>query len=203
MRSMILGMAVTIFALNTVIAGPFEDAGSAYGRGDRAATLTVLRAQAGEDATRVQTVLGRLFPPCRDSSGDYSEIVALFRADAERGNARAQFNLGNAYFFGNGVPKDDAKAAEWYRRAAYRGEAGAMQNLGYMYENGKGVPQDYVQAYRWLSLSLSRHAEDGGKDVNAEAAEKSLYNVIANMTPTDVAEALGLVRAWIPVAEHD
>lgn len=155
MGRLIVGMVLMFAAMRAATAGPLEDAETAYLRGDRATTLRILQAHVKRETRQSQSMLGTLFPPCRDVSADYVEVVALFRAGAELGDSRAQFNLGNAYFFGNGVPKDDTEAVKWYRLAAEQGEAGAQRNLGYMYENGKGVPRDNVQALLWLSRASS------------------------------------------------
>jgi len=46
-----IGMVSMSVALGTATAGPLDDAELAYSRGDRAATLRILRAHAGEDAS--------------------------------------------------------------------------------------------------------------------------------------------------------
>jgi TPR repeat protein len=183
--------------LNVASAGPLEDAEAANAAGDHVAALSLLAAEAPQNAGRVQSILGRLFPPCRDRSAGYSNVVALFRADAERGNGRAQFNLGNAYFFGSGVPKDYQEAARWYRKAADQGEPGALHNLGYMYENGRGVPQDNVQAFFWLSRAasmLEAHGADG-TSANGNAVARSLESLSGRLTPEERVAAQALVRA--------
>jgi hypothetical protein len=46
-----IGMVSMSVALGTATAGPLDDAELAYSRGDRAATLRILRAHADEDAS--------------------------------------------------------------------------------------------------------------------------------------------------------
>jgi uncharacterized protein len=204
MRRLILGMVSMCAALSTAMAGPLEDTEAAYSRGDRVTALRLLRTLADQDVNGAQSLLGKIFPPCKVEIPDYSEIVALFREGAARGNPRAQFNLGNAYFFGSGVPKDHVEAVKWYRLAADQGEAGALHNLGFMYQTGKGVPQDNVRAHMWLSLFMSR-ASTESKDaaLNKDAATRSLGIVAVTMTPAELAEARGLARAWTPARHGD
>ena len=203
MLRLTIGMVSMSVALGTATAGPLDDAELAYSRGDRATTLRILGAHADEDASSTQSLLGRMYPPCRDESPAYSKVVALFRKDADRGNPRAQFNLGNAYFFGNGVPKDYVEAVNWYRLAADQGEVGALHNLGFMYQEGKGVLQDKVRAHMWLSLFMSRAStESNDAALNTGAAARSLGIVAATMTPAELAEAQALVREWAPVGRR-
>lgn len=199
MRRLPLGMVLMFMTMCIATAGPLEDAETAYLRGDRATTLRILNAQAIQETRQTQSMLGTLFPPCRDRSADYGEVVALFRVDANRGDSRAQFNLGNAYFFGNGVPKDYVEAVKWYRLAAAQGEAGALQNLGYMYQHGKGVLQDDLRAYSLLSLAASNAASaegNNGATVNKSALIESLENVAAKLTPQELAAARDVAHAW-------
>ena len=89
---------------------------------------------------------------------------------------------------------DYATAVREWRPLAEKGDAGAQNNLGVMYRDGRGVPQDYVQAHMWFNLAASR-AKNGEFLVGAV---KNRDTVAGYMTPTQVAEAQRLARAWRP-----
>ena len=84
--------------------------------------------------------------------------------------------------------RTDAALLQW-KTAAATGDRRAMHALGRLYLQGRGVLQDYVEAHKWLNLAASR----------GEAAALAERNALAEkMTPTQVAEAQALARAWRP-----
>jgi TPR repeat protein len=95
------------------------------------------------------------------------------------------------YRNGQGVPQDDAQAVAWWRQAAEQGDADAQYSLGLAYSLGRGVPQDYVEAHKWFNLAASRVSAEIQKTF-AESRDA----VAEKMTPTQIAEAQTLARAW-------
>jgi len=69
------------------------------------------------------------------------------------------------------------------------GDAHAQYLLGRMHARGEGVLQDYIVAHQWLNLSAAR----GNRDARGERGRIS-----RQMTPTQIAEAQQLARAWRP-----
>jgi TPR repeat protein len=57
------------------------------------------------------------------------------------------------------------------------------------YALGHGVPQDLVQAHMWLSLAAAASKVD---------AARAAIQLLANMTPAQIAEAQKLAREWKP-----
>ena len=98
------------------------------------------------------------------------------------------------YSAGWGVPQDYAQAVAWYRRAAEQGLADAQVALGNRYENGLGVPKDYVLAHMWLNLGIAGLPND--TKLAASFISRSMLEGL--MTPTQLAEAQRLARAWKP-----
>ncbi len=146
----------------TAVAGPFEDAVSAYDRGDYATARREFRVLAEKGLAEAQFNLGLIYEYGQGVQQDYAEAVKWFRRAAEQGDANAQYNLGAMYGNGNCVPQDYAEAVKWYRSAAEQGDSDAQFILGVMYNKGHGVPPDYSEAVKWF-----RHAAEQG-DANAQ-----------------------------------
>ncbi|MBT8080924.1 MAG: sel1 repeat family protein [Gammaproteobacteria bacterium] len=158
------------------------------------------------------------------NSVDYATAKAEWQELADSGNASAAYGLGLMYGNGFGVDMDDALAIKYYGIAAEQGHADAQFNMAVMYQNGWGVPQDETKANEWYQLaaeqgnteaqvSLGRYyaldfldSYDPVKaykwfsiahklgDVNA--TDKRDF-IASRMTPEQIAEANGLVDAFV------
>ena len=189
MRLLKLLLVLFVCAAGPAVAGPFEDGVAAYGKGDYATAMRLLRPLAEQGNARAQNYLAFMYDLGQGVTQDYAAAVSWYRKAAEQGNANAQNNLGLTYEKGRGVTRDYAKAVSWYRKAAEQGNDSAQNNLGVMYYSGQGVPQDYVQAHMWLNLAAAK------RETNAI---KSRDIVAAKMTPAQLAEAQKLAREWKP-----
>ncbi len=173
------------------LADPLDEATAAYRHGDYATTVALLLPLADGGDRAAQHNLGAFFA---DGQGDYVEAGRWFRKAAEQGLAEAQFNLGLMYALGQGVPQDYRQSVRWYRIAARQGHGLAQLNLGAIYANGQGVHRDYVEAYKWFSLAASSlpaaQSESRGMAVGGR------NRAAAKMTPSQVAEAEDLAKAW-------
>jgi TPR repeat protein len=123
-----------------VLAGPFEDGIDAYGKGDYATALLLLRPLADQGTARAQIILGVMYSRGQGVAQNYDEAMKWYRRAADQGDAAAQTALGAMYANGVGVPQDHAKAMEWFRKAADQGFADAQNDLGSIYDRGSGVP---------------------------------------------------------------
>jgi uncharacterized protein len=137
-------------------AGSFEDASSAYRRGDYAIALREFRLLADQGHAVAQYDLGLMYFNGQGVQRDFTEAVKWFRLAADKGHAGAKSNLGAMYLSGQGVPQNVAEAVRLYRLAAGQGYAIAQHNLGAMYLSGQGVAQDYVEAARWFRLAAEQ-----------------------------------------------
>jgi hypothetical protein len=109
---------------------------------------------------------------------------------AEAGDANEQFHLGLHYEQGQfGLPKDYFEAAKWYRKAAEQGHAGAQLYLGVFLCN---VKQEGVEAYKWLELAKQ------GNDLDEVAATELQTQLVAHMTPEQIAEGQKLASEFVP-----
>ena len=187
---------IALLLCGTAVAGPLEDAGAAYERGDYATALTLWRPLADQGDAHAQYNLGRMYDDGRGVPPDAAQAVKWYRLAAEQGDGSAQYSLALKCFLGLGVAQNYMEAARWYRLAAEQGDALAQAFLGTMYANGQGVPQDYVEAHKWHNLAASRFpaSEKGFHDI----AVRNRDRVATMMTPAQIAEAQKLVREWKP-----
>jgi TPR repeat protein len=88
------------------MAGSFEEAATAYSRGDYATTLMLLRPLAAQGHVGAQFRLGFMYLEGRGVSESAAEAAKWFREAAEQGYSDAQFNLGTMYTHGQGVQLD-------------------------------------------------------------------------------------------------
>jgi uncharacterized protein len=149
LRAMVTASLILIAAVEAVVAGPFEDAETAYKVGDYATAYRLWHPLADQGDAVAQLKLGVMHLNGWGVPQDYSEALKWYGKAAEQGNAFAQFYLGIMHASGRGVPQDYAESAEWYRKAAEQGNALAQNNLGVAYHKGQGVQQDYGGAVKW------------------------------------------------------
>ena len=101
-----------------VLAGPFEDGIAAYGKGNYATALLLLRPLADQGMARAQIILGVMYSRGQGVTQNYDAAMKWYRRAADQGDAAAQTALGAMYANGLGVPQDRAKAARLPIRAS-------------------------------------------------------------------------------------
>jgi uncharacterized protein len=195
--TLVAGGLVALALFGVARAGPFEDGGAAYQKGDYAAAMQSWRPLAEQGNTHAQTGLGVMYEHGQGVPQDFAQALIWYSKAVDQGDPNAQSNLGTMYANGWGVPQDYAQAVVLYRQAGERGNAGAQSNLGLMYEHGQGVPQDYVSAHMWLNLAASRAMGTETRDL----AAKNRDMLAAKMTPAQIAEAQRLASEWAPTFE--
>ena len=140
-------LALTLFV--AAAAGPLEDGGAAYQKGDYAAAMSYWRPLAEQGNASVQFNLGVMYDLGQGVQQDYAQALIWYRKAADNGLLDAQFNIGLMYEQGKGVQQDYAQALDWYRDAADQGLAYAQNKVGAIYDHGQGVQRDYGQAVLW------------------------------------------------------
>ncbi len=186
-RNILVVLVLSAGTVYPVLAGPFEDAVSAYNRGDFPTAFQLFRQLSDQGHADAQYNIGVMYRKGLGVPRNDAEAAKWYRKAADQGDASAQYNIGVMYAKGLGVTRDDAEAAKWYRKAADQADASAQYNLGIMYANGLGVPQDDAEAHKWFNLSAAQGNETGRK----------YREIIAKkMTPAQIAEAQKLVREW-------
>ena len=192
-----LTLGVLALALcGQALAGAFEDATTAYMRGDYAAAMKMIQPLADQGDVRAQFNLGMMNYNGQGVPRNHEEAAKWFRMAAEQSDVESQRRLGFMYANGQGVARDDREAVKWYGRAAEQGDADAQVNLGVMYSAARGTSQDYVQAHKWFSVAASRYPASE-RDKRQQAVMNS-ERLAAKMTPGQIAEAQRLAREWQP-----
>jgi uncharacterized protein len=146
-------------AVPTASAAAYDDAITAYERGDYDAALKLLLPEANAGNANAQYAVGVVYANGNGVAKDPVEAVKWYRKAAEQGLASAQYNLADCYLSGTGVAKDPPIAAKWFRLAADQGDPWAQYNLGRMYGDGTGVPQDWAEAVKWHRKSAEQSDE--------------------------------------------
>jgi clan AA aspartic protease (TIGR02281 family) len=216
MRLLMLLVLLACAAAEPAVAGPMDDAISAYLNGDVATARSLLRPLAEKGDAEAQYNLCMMLA----ESQDEQMAASWCRKAADQKHAYAQYMLGLWYSLGRGVPKDYTIAVSWYRKAAEQGNANAETNLGVMYQYGYGVPQDARIAVSWFRKAaeqgdanaennlgvMYQYGQGVPKDnvlaymwlnlaashLDANERDKAVKNrdaVAANMTPAQIAEA--------------
>jgi uncharacterized protein len=191
-RTFTAAVAALLLAVSfggSAAAGPLEDAGAAYEKGDYSTAMRLGRPLADQGYAGAQYMLGYIYFNGEGVPQDYATAASWWAKAAEKGLAHAQARLGIMYSEGRGVAQDHAAAVNWFRKAAERGYVEAQVLLGLKYWLGQGVPQDHVLAHMWFNLA----AVGGDKD-----AVKGRDILAAQMTPAQIAEAQKLAREWKP-----
>ncbi|MGH9549163.1 MAG: hypothetical protein ACRD3W_07310, partial [Terriglobales bacterium] len=94
-------------------ADSFEEAFSAYSRGDYAQAIKLFRLAAAQGNALAQYNLGVIYDKGEGMPQDYQEAMKWYRLAAAQGDGRAQSILANMYFTGKGVRQDLVRTHMW------------------------------------------------------------------------------------------
>jgi TPR repeat protein len=148
-----------LVSAGTATAGPLDDGQAAFGRGDWATALSLLRPLADHGDPTAQAYVGTIYLTGQGAPQDIAAAVVLLKKSADQGSADAQFVLGEFYGSGQWGPPDRALALTWLRKAAAQsgaeGAADAQLMLGRFYRDGSSVPQDDAIAAQWFAKAVS------------------------------------------------
>ncbi len=107
-------LAAAILFARVVIAGPLEDGGAAYQRGEYETAYRLFSPLAEQGHVVAQFNLGVLFEYGLGVAQDYAEAARWYMKAAERGDEQAQYNVAVLYEKGTGLPLDLQSARYWY-----------------------------------------------------------------------------------------
>ena len=116
------GLILAVGLAWPAIAGPREDAATAYSRQEYATTVRLLKPLADQGAAWAQTFLGFMYAYGEGVPKDDAQAVKWYRLAADQGDAMAQAALGLMYANGEGVPRDYVLAYMWLNLGAARGQ---------------------------------------------------------------------------------
>jgi len=113
----------------SAVVGRFDDAVSAYERGDYATAFRLMKPYAEKGDAKAQHNLGVMYDYGRGVPQNYTEAMKWYRRAAEQGLPEAQVNLGVLYYDGRGVPQDYVLAHMWLSLAASRYPPSVRKNV--------------------------------------------------------------------------
>jgi TPR repeat protein len=155
-KKSLLGLCLATMVAGAATAGEFEDANTAYSRGNYAIALGLYRRLANEGVAKAQYMLGVMYSRGNGVQADDGAAAIWFGAFAGASVAGPlEYGLVAA------ERGDYGTALNLWKPLADKGDHAAQFRIGDLYAAGKGVRRDYVEAAKWYRLS----ADQG--DVNA------------------------------------
>ena len=149
-------IAVWLSLISASIAGPLEDADSAYRAGNFAIAAERYRPLAAQGEPTAQYRLGVLYEEGKGTTNDSREAIRWYVVASSQGSSDATFRLARLYHDGRGIPKNHGRARRWYGVAAQQGSVKALVNLGAMNAHGQGGRHDYKKALKLFALAAQR-----------------------------------------------
>lgn len=139
--------------IRTAAAAPeddFKEGQKAYGRGDVARAMTLLRKPADAGDAKAQALLAEIL----DRSEFNEEAFGYYRKSAEQGDADGEYGLAGMYASGEGVKKDPQEALRWFVKAAEQGHAQALRVVAGAYIFGDlgldDAARSSEEAAKWI-----------------------------------------------------
>jgi TPR repeat protein len=161
-RRLVGAIVAALVVGSAAAAGPLEDAGEAYNRGDYATAIRTYRPLAEQGNAIARAMLGFMYLNGQGVPQNYTEAAKWCQLAAEDGIRTAQLDLGVMYLNGQGVPQNYAVALKWFGKAANQGNSDdpgsqsfAQFYLGVMHRDAQGVPQNYAEALKWFGKAAN------------------------------------------------
>ena len=132
-------------------AGSFEDAASAFERGDYKTGHRLLKPMLAQGDYRAQYIMGWAYEKGRGVKKDPVKAMSMYQAAVSQGSVAGLAGMARLYEAGEGVPKDEQKAFDLFKKAADHGNTEAQYETGLRYAVGKVVernPTKAVEYYR-------------------------------------------------------
>jgi len=194
------------------VAGPIEDAATAYKNRDFPTALKLWQPLAEEGNPAAESGLGILYENGFAVEKDPAQAVVWFRKAAEQNDAEAEYRLGERYVQGSGgLPHDVAQGLSLMMKAADQGHVISQTSIGDLYRHGFfGVPKDATQAFVWykkaaeLGYALAETrvgiAYETGDGVERDLSQSNLWYQRAMEQRIKDAEA-GSISAQLSVGQ--
>jgi TPR repeat protein len=155
MRKLLLAALTAAAFTLPAAAGPLEDGGRAYQRGDYAGAMNAWRPISSTDPT-VMNNIGVMYMNGHGVPRNYQLAVQWLSRSAAAGSSLGQNSLGGLYRDGRGVKQDYGRAMTFFAASAAQGNPAGQINLGRMYLLGQGTRPDPVHAYMWFDLAAAQ-----------------------------------------------
>jgi uncharacterized protein len=150
---------VGIMISEVAMAGPLEEADSAFNRGDFGRARNGYSELANQGDRIAQFKLGVLYDEGNGVDKNSREAIRWYCISSAQGFPEAAYNLGRLYQDGRGIPQNFERARQWYLIATGRGETKAAVNLGVMNASREGGRRDYRTAIGWFLFAAQRGDE--------------------------------------------
>jgi TPR repeat protein len=188
-RTLVIAAALLSGLFGRSVAGPLEDAGAAFDKGDYKAALAIYRPLAEKGDPVAQAQLGLMYSSGAGVHEDDAQGLAWTQKSAAQGYAPAKEWLILTCRGAVEGPRDvcDRLVAD-IRALAEKGDAKAETQLGEFYLLGKVLQKDQTQAVTWLRKAA---------DQNYAAADFQLglaYNRLFMGDSRDDAQSTGYFR---------
>lgn len=151
-----MAMMFLLSSILVALAGPLDDANSAYENGDFSSARNLYSQLALQGDRTAQFRLGVLYDDGKGAEKDSREAIRWYSVASAQGSREAAYHLGRLYHDGRGVPQNHVRARRWYLIAARREDTKAAVNLGAMNASGEGGPRDYRKAIVWFLFAAQR-----------------------------------------------
>ena len=89
-KALFVALVLAVGLESPVMADASDDAATAYGKGDYATALLLLRPLANQGDAEVQSLLGFMYAEGQGVPQDYAAAVKWYRLAADQGDAEAQ-----------------------------------------------------------------------------------------------------------------
>ena len=129
LKRILAGVILAVMLTGGAAAEPFQEAVTAYQRGDYATALRLWRLLAEQGDASAQYNLGVMYITGQGVPQDYAEAVKWLRLAAEQAISYAQDRLGIIYRDGQGVQPDYVQALMWFTLAAAECDAANHRDL--------------------------------------------------------------------------
>ncbi|RYY01306.1 MAG: sel1 repeat family protein [Gammaproteobacteria bacterium] len=161
-------LAVFLVCLSATSFAGFNEAQSAFKKGDYQGAVQEYIRMGNAGDTNAQLILGALYSKGGAVPRDEKTAIFWLEKSSLQGNMFAQYLLGQVYE-NSQLPNNYQQASIWYKKAAQQGQADAQVRLGHFYSQGLGIAQNYNEAILWLGRAALQN------NVNAQQQLGLMY----------------------------
>jgi TPR repeat protein len=172
----------------------------AIGRGVMASqqqSLEWLKKAADADYVPAILSLASIYRDGRGVDKNTALAAKLEHHAADLGNPEAEYRIAERYQSGHSVAEDQKLATEWLTRAAASGHPGALYRMAQIAAaDPEASADERIQSFVFMTLASQRGADDVKRN-----AQQELVAIRASLSPTELAAAQALLKAWKPTVQ--
>jgi hypothetical protein len=199
-KCLLLWPTLFVLLVSPTYAG-YDDAKTAYGKGDYARAYKELKPLAEHGDARAQFVLGVMSERGEGTVRDYVQAVNWYRQAIQQGHIGAKYNLRLMYYRGFGVVQNYVRVYVWWDLAAAQGDSDSQKARDKVAESM--TPPQIAEAQR-LSIEFGRNIKAAAL-VDAKTSENefaggdgtSREQAVIMKNAKSSSEAIPLEYQWI------